>query len=207
MYDSANTLQSNTAYTYDKNNRLTDITETVGTSTFYTELGYDANGNQVLKAMSGTKAESGEEEVALGNNSEYVEVYTYDLLNRMVGMNQGDTTASYTYDGTGMRQSKMVNGVTTQHILDGANVVADVTDGAVTKYSRGLGLISRTSNNTTDYYFTNHHGDVTKLVSSTGTVIADYTYDAFGNEVGESSSDMNPFRYCGEYFDADTYSI
>ena len=33
------------SYTYDKNNRLTDITETVGTSTFYTELGYDANGN------------------------------------------------------------------------------------------------------------------------------------------------------------------
>ena len=31
-----------------------------------------------------------------------------------------------------------------------------------------------------------------------------YDYDAFGNEAEPSSTDTNPFRYCGEYFDTET---
>ena len=33
--------------------------------------------------------------------------------------------------------------------------------------------------------------------------MADYTYDAFGNQT-EEAEDMNPFRYSGEYYDAET---
>ncbi len=57
-----------------------------------------------------------------------------------------------------------------------------------------------------DYYYTNSHGDVTKLVSSGGSVVVDYSYDAFGNQNSETG-DANPFRYCGEYFDGETNMI
>ena len=40
------------------------------------------------------------------------------------------------------------------------------------------------------------------LVSAAGTQTKTYDYDAFGNEKDRLGSDPNPFRYCGEYFDA-----
>ncbi len=46
---------------------------------------------------------------------------------------------------------------------------------------------------------------VNKLISYTaGNVGYTYTYDAFGVELSPVSSDANPFRYAGEYFDAET---
>lgn len=43
--------------------------------------------------------------------------------------------------------------------------------------------------------------------NASGTVTQRYDYDAFGVEEDASSSDANPFRYYGEYFDAETGSI
>ncbi len=46
-------------------------------------------------------------------------------------------------------------------------------------------------------------GDVRYLVSQDGTV-NDYTYTAYGEKVGTNDNSVNPFGYCGEYFDAET---
>ena len=64
------------------------------------------------------------------------------------------TGERYTYDGTGLMQTRTVDGVTTQFIWDGANIVAEITDNVVTTYSRGIRLIS-TKIGTTKYYY--HH--------------------------------------------------
>ena len=45
---------------------------------------------------------------------------------------------------------------------------------------------------------------IVALTNTSGTVTKRYDYDAFGNEENPSSSDTNPFRYCGEYFDTET---
>ena len=50
----------------------------------------------------------------------------------------------------------------------------------------------------------NAHGDVTELLSDTGTVTHKYDYDAFGVEKKPDPLDGNPFRYCGEYYDGET---
>ena len=42
-----------------------------------------------------------------------------------------------------------------------------------------------------------------KLISSSGAVVADYTYDAFGNQTSETE-DSNPLRYAGEYWDSES---
>ena len=73
-----------------------------------------------------------------------------------------------------------------------------------TKYFFGLHLVS-----SDDYrYVLNAHGDVIALVSKTGSTVAKYyEYDAFGNEINPDSSDTNPYRYCGEYYDFESGTI
>ena len=88
--------------------------------------------------------------------------------------------------------------------MDGGNVVAELEDDALSaSYLRGANLISRTTS-ATEYYTFNAHGDVVGLVSAAGTQTKTYDYDAFGNEKDRVGSDLNPFRYCGEYFDVES---
>ena len=102
--------------------------------------------------------------------------------------------------------SKTVNGVTTNHIWDGSNIVAE-TDGnkqVAAKYYRGSGLISQEVSNTESYYQFNMHGDVIGLTGVNGELIEDYDYDAFGNQINQSTEKSTPFRYNGEYYDEET---
>ena len=45
------------------------------------------------------------------------------------------------------------------------------------------------------------------LTDSTGAITKSYKYDAFGVEQNIDDADDNAFRYCGEYFDAETGTI
>lgn len=66
------------------------------------------------------------------------------------------------------------------------------------------------------YYVKNIHGDIVKIFSSTGAVVANYAYnvwgellyikDAFGNSITDTSSIafLNPLRYRGYVYDAET---
>ena len=77
------------------------------------------------------------------------------------------------------------------------------TNGTV--YVYGINLISsRDSGGNEKFYLYNGLGDVVQLVDNTGTVIKEYSYDAFGNEKNPDPNDTNYFRYCGEYYDWET---
>ena len=80
-----------------------------------------------------------------------------------------------------------------------------------TNYIRGVsGIISSSiqgTNNTTKYYLSDGHGNVTNLTDSSGAIVKTYSYDAFGVEESIDSSDANPFRYCGEYYDSEIGQI
>ena len=45
------------------------------------------------------------------------------------------------------------------------------------------------------------------LTDSTGEITKSYTYDAFGVEKNIDDTDTNAFRYCGEYYDAETGTV
>ena len=49
-------------------------------------------------------------------------------------------------------------------------------------------------------------GDVVKLVTSSGSAVATYEYDAWGNILSKSGTmaDKNPLRYRGYYYDPET---
>ena len=165
-----------------------------------TAYSYDANGNQITKT-----AES------------KTETNTYDGLNQLIGFTDGETTASYKYNADGLRTSKTVDGKTINHIWDGnKQIVVDMDDSdwySAEVYVRGTNLLAKFSkqsgNVKTDYqYYTqNAHGDVVNLTDADGAVTKSYTYDAFGVEQNIDDADTNAFRYCGEYYDAETGTI
>ena len=58
----------------------------------------------------------------------------------------------------------------------------------------------------TYYYITNLQGDITQLIDGTGHKVANYHYDPYGKPqyVTGNMADVNPLRYRGYYYDADT---
>ena len=87
-------------------------------------------------------------------------------------------------------------------VWDGANLVYE--SGSTTVYTRGTSLIAAQDDTDLSYYLFNGHGDVVQLADSAGVITQEYDYDAFGVEKNADTADANSFRYCGEYFDAET---
>lgn len=190
-----------TTYTYDKNNRMRNQTKTANGNSEITDFWYDPNGNQI-SSMTVSTGTSGTTDIGIelagGNTNSLSE---YNSWNQLTKTMQNGKTASYTYNGDGLRMSKTVDGVTTSHIWDGTNIAGDVTNGTVTKYIRGLQLISSKKGSNESFYTYNGHGDVVQLTNGNGSIIKQYSYDAFGVETDKADNDTNPFRYCGEYQD------
>ena len=56
------------------------------------------------------------------------------------------------------------------------------------------------------YYLTNLQGDIVGILDSSGTSVASYTYNAWGELISSSGdlADVNPLRYREYYYDAET---
>ena len=65
---------------------------------------------------------------------------------------------------------------------------------------------SLTYNGTTYYYVVNLQGDVIRLVSGTGATVAEYEYDPYGRVISGTGTmaEVNPLRYRGYYYDAES---
>ena len=61
-------------------------------------------------------------------------------------------------------------------------------------------------NNTLYYYVLNAQGDVVRIINSSRSVVASYTYDPWGKIISSSGTlaDINPLRYRGYYYDSET---
>jgi len=197
------------AYAYDANNRLLTETKT-GTKTDVTKYSYDRNGNQLSKTgyTLGDAGETGSVGIyLLGVYAEEhdftAELSNYDLFNRLVKTENASGIFVYQYKPNGFRHSKAVNGDTVTHIWDGNSIVLDLnqSDAVKNKYVRGAGLIKDQNGL---YFVFNAHGDVVQLINVSGVVVKTYHYDAFGVETDADPADANPWRYCCEYWDAET---
>ena len=177
-----------TNYTYNNANQLTSEVKTVGSTAQTTSYTYDNNGNMLSKTSpEGTQAN------------------TYNKLNQLVASINAGVTSSYTYNADGIRTSKTVGTTTTDFLLDGGNVVGEIEGSSLMgRYLYGLNLIYQEGLSYKSYYLFNAHGDVVNLVDGSGYIEDYYSYDAFGNEEDPYEYDLNPFRYCGEYFDKET---
>ena len=172
-------------YTYDNVNRLKTV-QSGGDTTTYT---YDNNGNTTGRSSYEVySAVSAEEEISAANAATFAERYIYDGSNRLISAENEDGRFEYTYDATGLRQSKTVNGELMLFVNDGMYVAAELDSDRsfVNLYTRGHGLIKRTTGTQNPvYYMFNSHGDVSARVQN-GTVIEEFEFDAFGNRPPEA---------------------
>ena len=190
-----------TTYAYDANNRLQQERRYIGgVGEDYSGLlevvrqyTYDANGNTLTAETSGQADRS-------------VVNYTYDNWNRMTAYAADGKQTAYAYNGAGQRTEKTTDGQTTRFYWDRGYIADEIGAENAINYIGAQGVFARKAGSETSYMMKNAHGDVTAQVSG-GAVTRRYDYDAYGAEKAPAPADANPFRYCGEYYDAESGQI
>ena len=127
-------------------------------------------------------------------------------------MQKDGTALSFSYNDAGLRTEKTVNGSTRRYIWNSSQLMADVgaSDAFYFHYSSGgelIGYTYKTADAETECILVkNQQGDVERVISADGTILASYTYDAWGNVLTAEGTlaAANPIRYRGYYFDAET---
>ena len=131
---------------------------------------------------------------------------------QLASMQKDGTTLSFSYNDAGLRTEKTVNGSTRRYIWNSSQLMADVgaSDAFYFHYSSGgelIGYTYKTADAETECILVkNQQGDVERVISADGTILASYTYDAWGNVLTSEGSlaASNPIRYRGYYFDTET---
>ena len=131
---------------------------------------------------------------------------------QLASMQKDGTTLSFSYNDAGLRTEKTVNGATRRYIWNSSQLMADVgaSDAFYFHYSSGgelIGYTYKTADAETECILVkNQQGDVERVISADGTMLAAYTYDAWGNILTSEGSlaQQNPIRYRGYYFDTET---
>jgi RHS repeat-associated protein len=209
-YDNIYELQSVTqngstteSYTYDPvGNRLSNVSGSGWSYNTSNELNsrpsysytYDYNGNtQTMMNSSGTTT------------------YAWDFENRLTNVTLPGSggTVTFKYDPFGRRIYKSSSSGTSIYAYDGQYLTeeANASGGAVARYVQGLSIdepLAELRSGITSYYEADGVASVTSLTTSSGASAQTYTYDSLGNVVVATGSVVNPFRYTGREFDAET---
>jgi RHS repeat-associated protein len=198
-----------TLYYYDEAGRLVLTScENDGTQSRFR---YDAEGNLVYREDASTQ---------YGVTASEECTYIYNGSNQLTTvMPSGGEICEYTYDLEGLRAEKISGGETIGYVYENGYIILE-TDGCgyvTAKNVWGAHLLARDTEDGTYSYRFNGHGDIIALTDEFGTILQDYAYDPYGNELADvpetaegfnwQAQDVeydNPFRYCGEYFDEET---
>ena len=100
-----------------------------------------------------------------------------------------------------------LNGKVARETIKTNNSLTAVLDFVYDESGKPFALKYSTDGATFDtyYYVLNLRGDVVKLIQANGHVVAQYTYDAWGNVSSSGRlAEINPLRYRGYYYDNET---
>ena len=142
---------------------------------------------------------------------------------QMATANLNGTAVTYKYDADGLRSYKKVGTTVHEYEYVGGQLVYEKR-GDLKFYYRynamgELASIKRIDSNGTEYTVyavTNTRGDIEELWLASGTMVARYVYDTWGNTIGilddegdpitdtSSIAVQNPFRYRSYYYDAES---
>ena len=162
----------------------------------------------------------------IGNPLSYRDGITFTWSNgrQLQSYSKGSTNVSYTYDNSGLRLSKNVNGTQYTYLYHGGNLMQETVGTNILDYfydasGKPLAVKYRTSANATGtyyYYARNSRGDVIGLYDITGALYRTYTYDVWGNILSVKDANgtditsqtdiahLQSLRYRGYYYDSDT---
>ena len=134
--------------------------------------------------------------------------FDFDCANQMTRVTVTNVLkAEFVYDGFGRRRirkdytwqtNQWAQTGETHYIYDGMLVIQerDANNVPLVSYTRGIdfgsmqgaggigGLLARTDTNGSAFYHADGNGNITALVNLSGTVVAKYLYDSFGNPLG-----------------------
>ena len=150
----------------------------------------------------------------IGNTLSYRDGMSFTWKNgrQLATFTQGQTSASYDYNESGIRNKKTVNGVTTTFQLAGSMIVSENRNGnTIQYYYNEAGSVIGLRYNGNDYFFRrNLQGDIISILNTAGQTVVSYEYDPWGNILavtGSLASTLgadNPFRYRGYYYDTES---
>lgn len=198
-------------YTYDTYGNIRSVSD--GTNTYVYTYGA-SNWKDLLTAYCGQSITYDQ----IGNPTHWYNGNNFTWVNgrrlSAITTSTGSIVASYTYDVDGLRQTKTVDGVEHRYVWQGNKLVSEYWDGKELEFfydESGMpyAFSYKSSSNATPvfyYYVTNLQGDVVKILTASGTEVANYSYNAWGKLLSSSGTmaSVNPIRYRGYYFDTET---
>jgi len=121
---------------------------------------------------------------------------------------KSSTSVSYKYGADGLRTQKTVGSTVYNYYYADGLLIRQTwgTSYMDFLYDESGSAYSFIYNGTQYYYVKNLQGDVMRIVNTSGTVVANYFYDAWGKVTnsGNIIGLYNPIRYRGYYYDTDT---
>ena len=221
-------------YSYDAGGNLTmcreaayttgSIAAYTGGSTYSYATGTETDGSPVWKDLLTSYNGNTITYDAIGNPLNWgssLTDLTWSNGRRLVSLKNGTSVIQYGYDEPGLRTRKYANGTYTFFDRDASGNLVHETRNNETNhlyyYYDANGSIGSISHNGVRYAFLkNLQGDVIAILDTSGNVVARYIYDAWGrilsiidgNGNANTSStfigNVNPIRYRGYYYDAET---
>ena len=201
-YDTGGNLTSRKEYAY--------TTGDLGSPTSTVSYGYgDSNWKDKLTNFNGSTITYDE----IGNPLRYRgNTLTWQNGRQLASLNRNGLSVSYTYDDSGIRTSKTVNGTKTQYYLNGSTILTQITgnDRFDFFYDENGLLLGFSYNGAKYYYIRNLQSDIIGILDNSGNQVVSYTYDSWGKliSIEGSAKDtigvQNPFRYRGYYYDTET---
>lgn len=127
----------------------------------------------------------------------------YDQANRLTSYG---TTATYGYNGDGLRMSKTVSGTTTQQTWGASGRLPVVLVDGTTNYIYGVGglPVEQVSGSTTLYYHQDQLGSTRALTDASGSVVGTYTYDPYGKPTASTGTATTALGFASQYTDAES---
>ena len=209
-YDNQGQLLSaagDTTYTYTYDGAGNILTASDGTTTHSYTYG-DTDWKDLLTGFDGQAIIYD----AIGNPTSYYNgtrwAMTWENGRSLATASDGTNSLSFTYDASGMRTSKTVNGTTYRYYYAsgklmrmswGANIVDFFYDESGLPYAMKY-------NGTAYYYITNLQGDVMRIVDGSQNTVTSYDYDPYGKVISATGTlaNINPLRYRGYVYDQET---
>ncbi len=184
---------------------LLDVTASTGTAPSGLNLIYNNGQTESIEAIVPLGTDGAIKLASLGPTTLTVSV---DIQGWYTATN---TTWTYTYNGDGTRTTKTGPAGTTTYTTDTADplpeTLQETTGGATTYYIWGAdGLPIEQINPDSSTYYLHHDqlGSTRGLTNTTGTTIATYTYNPYGQTTNTTGSATTPYQYAGNYTDTET---
>lgn len=207
---------------YDANNRLTEDNKQA--------YEYDNANNPTKLEGAGAYAYKEADELEKGPEGSYaynedgrrteskptkgpVTTYGYDQPGDLTSVKRPEEEGkakiedSYTYDGTGLRQTQTINAAKAKLTWDTAEPIPIILEDETNSYVYGpenLPIEQIPTKGETLYLHHDQQGSTRLLTNGKGETETTYTYNPYGTVNASKGAASTPLRYDGEYFSADT---